>query len=243
MRQPRVGHPWLVHVDHGEAVLDCDWPDDCPTRVLRGAIAEQMGGGDGRRAHVDWHNHADGEEVRHATPRVLYRVTRGRPVVYAWGSRAHEQLTEIARVIHALRLPGGRVLDVRGVSIDVRQSQANATAKTWHRYILASPLFPPDVAWARRPRRPGPEREAWAGHLVARSIASLLCEMGLEARRHIHVRLSGYRDVRVCWERPEQGRRIERWGFSGWFVTNARLPDGIGLGRHRSEGFGEIRHA
>lgn len=235
---PQPDQPWVVGVPVGEAVLDCDWPPECPPRLLRGAIVAQMGGIE--HAHVDLHNHdpAGGHMTR--APRVCYRVPLGRPTVYAWGGLAHEHLTQLARDVHALRLPGGGVVDVRGVDLRLGVEQA-CTSKAWHRYELATPLFPPDVAWGRRPREDGPERWAWAGQLLERSITELLGDIGLEVRHAVHVHVEALRDARVEWSRPQRETVVSRWGFLARWACNARLPGGVALGKHRSEGWGEVR--
>lgn len=56
----------------------------------------------------------------------------------------------------------------------------------------------------------------------------------------VHVQVERYAVRRVEWDRPD-GRAFHADGFDAEIVANVRLPDGIGLGQHRAEGFGEVR--
>lgn len=119
------------------------------------------------------------------------------------------------------------------------------TPKRWHSYELVTPYCPSDVTWGRRPRgRDGAwARPAWAGAALAASIRQVALTLGhdLEVGAHrVHVQIADFADARAEWVRPD-GRQWRVDGFRARFVANVRLPDGIGLGRHRAEGFGEVR--
>jgi len=55
------------------------------------------------------------------------------------------------------------------------------------------------------------------------------------------VDVEDYDDRRVEWKRKRRGLEVRRWGFVARLVVNAVLPDGCGLGKHRSEGWGVLR--
>lgn len=236
--------PHIAEVEVAEVALDIpDWPRGACGRMLRGALCAELRQHVGDELHVDWHGHASDGTVRQALPPILYRVQDGRPSVWMMGERAGEHLALMLRKLRAVRLAGGDVVEVRGMDLRRSTCHVRTTPKRWQRYELVSPLFPTDVAWKRRPRQPGPERWAWAGQLVRKSMAELLRDVGVpeSSVRHLHVHVHDYDDRRVEWRRQGRGLEIRRWGFVARLVVNAVLPDGCALGKHRSEGWGVVR--
>ena len=63
----------------------------------------------------------------------------------------------------------------------------------------------------------------------------------VEGGNRLHVSIDEGQDERVTWERPGRGQSISSYGFRARWTCNAILPDGLGLGHHRAEGFGEVR--
>jgi hypothetical protein len=236
--EPEQGaQPWRVSVPYGWARIVLGRPFPATATVLRGAVPWALFGDE---AHVDWHQHLGTGENRQTAPPILYRVRDGVPLVYAWGPHAHQHLAYLARELHALRLPQGEILDVEGVDLRLREEeQVGVSLKRWWAHEIRD-YFPSQVVGARRPRggRTHPHRAAWAEQALASSISMWLREVGLEPQAHrpVHVRLEEVRHHRVAW----RGDKQVVWGFSGRLTTNARLPDGIGLGQHRSEGCGEV---
>lgn len=249
MTAPAVETPWRVTVPHGEATIRLDGPFSASGTSLRGAIPAALFGSDhkGKLEHVDWHQHVAGGETRKTVPPIMYRVdSRGTPRVFAWGRYAHEHLTFLARELRSLRLPNEEVRGVEAVELRIEQTDVGLHKEAWFEYELRTPYFPSRVVWARRPRRRGEARKAWAGQALASSIRMWLAEVGIEpgAHRPVHVHLTRYQDRDVAWRGGGSGdARDVRYGFEARFVTNAILPDGLGLGQHRSEGFGEVRRA
>lgn len=236
---PVEGMPWAREVEHVEIKLRCRLPPQIPARILRGAViaAVEAGGG----ASVAWHNHDDRAEAAYRMPEVLYR-TNGGPRLWMLGPRAREHAMMLGSRVHALRLPGGSVVAVDGAEVESGSTiVAPTTSKRWRRYELVTPLYPTSVAWKRRPRDAGPERWAWAGQLLGSCVESWLEAAGCTLHRRVHVHLHTFEEERVTWERPGREIRERVTGFRAKFVCNADLPDGVGLGQHRSEGFGEVR--
>lgn len=249
--EPRSPDPLGVDVPHAEARLVVRGWSDWPAHVVRGAICTELERAltgritDGWTAlHVDWHGHSEtGRSDRPA--RVCFRP-RGRGVieVYAWGDLAHTHVAALGR-LGALRDPRGEVCAVEDVQARTATTALAITPKRWHGYELVTPYCPSDVTWGRRPRgRDGAwARPAWAGAALAASIRQVALTLGhdLEAGAHrVHVQIADFADARAEWARPD-GREWRVDGFRARFVANVRLPDGIGLGRHRAEGFGEVR--
>lgn len=232
--------PWVRRVETVDARLVVDrWPAQSCATVLRGAVCEEMARQTAGQLHVDWHNHTD-DDVRQASPRVMYRVHDG-PHVYMWGERAAEHVSLLMRGLHALRLPRGEVVEVRGVDVTRADTDVRVHKSSWYAYELTSPLFPPDVSGRRMPN--GDARLAWAGQLLERCIMSWYSDIGLDtdhASQRLHVHMYDMRTVQLEW-RKSTGQLDRGLGFVGRFLTSAILPDGIGLGKHRSVGFGEVR--
>lgn len=228
--------PWRVRVEHGEAVVRLARPFRHSGTTLRGAIVDALHDVP-HEAHVDWHNHADGDEVRNAAPRVFYRVVDGVPRVWAWGERSHEHLVHLARRLRTLRTHTGQILDVEGLDLALAASDVGVHKTRWYRYTITD-YWPTAVALARRPGVPW-ARPAWAGAALEAAITAWYAELGLrmEPHRPVHVQVEEGRSVRLRW----RGDRDAGWGVTAMFVSNAILPDGLGLGQHRSEGFGEVR--
>jgi len=240
--------PWLIHVDHAEVRLSCRWPDTCPARILRGAIVGQVEKQIG--ASVEWHNHGDDGESSARPALTLYRV-RSSPEIYFYGRTAHQRAAWLLGSIHALTLPAGEVVAIDSADMRMGTTDCQVLGKTWATYDLVSPIFPSLVTYRRRPRDPGPERRAWAVHFLESSILDWLngarSEYGMEreaGQTGISVYVHDFDDIdrspKLRWERPGK-TEYEAHGFQCRFTSNAVLPDGCGLGRHRSEGFGEIR--
>lgn len=234
-----AGRPGFRKVEHVDVRLRCAWPAAVPARVLRGAVVariEEAGG-----ASVAWHNHDDNGALAQRPPEVLYR-TKGGPSLWMVGPRAEVHALAIGAAVKALRLPLGDVVQIDGAEMVRGLTVVGVgSSKRWRRYELVTPLFPPKVAWARRPRASGPERWAWAGHLLAESITGWLQAAGCVGGRPVHVHLHDLSEQPTLWSRPGRGAEERAVGFTARFVTNAVLPDGVGLGQHRSEGFGEVR--
>lgn len=234
-----------VQVDVAEATLVCAWPRNAGHALLRGAVCGEM-----MRAlsaaglpelHADWHNHAGAAGTIQQAPRVMYRITDQLPRVFFWGPRAHGHALACARHLRSLRFDSeDRVIPIDEVQVATRTERAGCTGRRPHVYRLASPMFPPKVSAERRPKNVRtPEARAWASFLVAASVRALLGEMGVD--------LDGGRPVDLHMEDLEWGEVRYRGtkeagvGFVATIYTTADLPDGVGIGARRSEGFGELR--
>lgn len=224
--------PWRASVEYGEVELG-RWPTSATT--LRGAVVAALG----PQAHVDMHNHLEDGTTRQARATVLYRVSGGRGRVWAYGPRALDHLAAVAR-ISALRLPSGSVVRVDEARLRTRTLEVGLHKAEWYAYDLRTPYFPSEVAYQRRPRGSDAEQAAWAGQALSSSIRLWLDDLGIVAAAHrpVHVQVTDCQTERVNWR---DRKEAARFGFYATFVTNAILPDGIGLGQHVSEGFGETR--
>lgn len=228
--------PWRVAVPWARVVLGCDWPS--PASALRGAVVGALGGVD---AHIDFHSHLSDGTTRQQSPPVLYRVRDRRPEVFLYGPRAHEHALSVARIDHLLDPARGGV-PVDGVEIVSGSTEVGVCKDGWRRYELASNYFPSGVACARRPKEASHEQDAWAAGALGSSLRLWLEAQGITPPPHrpVVVHLVGVDHERVTWR---DRREAMRWGFRARFVSNAIVPDGIGLGQHVSEGWGEVWRA
>lgn len=228
--------PFRATVSWARVDLEADWP--APASALRGAVVAALGGPD---AHVDFHGHLGDGTNRQAPACVLYRVHYRRPSVWLYGPRAHDHARLVGVVDH-LRDPAAGGVPVTGASMSMGTTDVGVDKDGWHRYSVEG-YFPSEVAYARRPRgRPSPEQDAWATGCLVSSCTRWLGQFGIEPQpqRPLVVHVVHVRHHRVEW----RGRKeAVRWGFSARFVSNAILPDGVGLGQHVSEGWGEVRRA
>lgn len=201
------------------------WPPGACGRMLRGALCTELRQHVGDQLHVDWHGHAE-EGHRAAYPPICFRGF-ARPSLWMRGPRTTEHV-RLLLGLRAIRLRrDGDVLPVEDMEIRHVEEEITTSNKRWRRYELETPIYPPDVAWRRRPRKAGPERCAWAGQLLRGSLA----ELGADAHVHVH----------EMEDRPVAWRGEKRQGFVARFVTNACLPDGVGIGSHKAEGWGVLR--
>lgn len=231
-------------VPTAEAVLSIPgWPRFGCARVLRSAIAEEMQAQLGNLYHSEWMGKdLETGECIGRTARILYRFRNYTPTVYAWDDRAHDHMQQLAIRLRSLRIDtreGPKVYTVD--SVDVRMSSGVLGINASHRYHyrFVSPLFPTDTQWHRRPRCSGPFRNAWAQEVVAGCIAGLLDVENLyDAPVHVYGSLT---EMPVEWSRPHRDLTTRRMGVSGEFVTNVEIPDGMTIGRHGAEGYGEVR--
>lgn len=227
----------VVEVPVAEARLHVpSWPRGATASVLRGAVCAEMERHAPGGLHVDWHSHVADGTTRQAPALTAYRVHDGLRIHWH-GPRAHEHAALLACSLHALRLPGGDVLPVERVDVTTSVERAGASGRRPYVYRLASPLWPPHVAWRRRPRDPGPAQRAWCSYLVAACTREWLRSVGVDlaAGMPVDVHLEDIRWTRGDW------REDRRPVFTATIYTPACLPDGIGLGHHRAFGWGEIR--
>lgn len=218
-----------ARVEYGSVRLGCSWPFG-PTS-LRGAVVSALGG---RAAHVDLHGH-DGERGRQARATVLYRVHDDSPIVWAYGPRALVHLRAVA-CVGALDGPDGRPVPVEGADLSTGALEVGSHKARWFRYESVSAYYPTAVQAARRPGG-GPELDAWAGWCLAGSMRAWLVDVGVGAHpRDVHVQIVALHREAVAWRDRDRGQ-----GFRARWVSNAILPDGVGLGQHVAEGFGEVR--
>ena len=219
--------------------------------ALRGAILEEVAriSGGNERLHSDWNGRLGGEEGETISriPPILYRVRGDAAHLYFWGPRTAERLAELGRV-EAVTDPENRRILVE-ISINSRTEETALTPRAWHRYESVSPWWPPARVWGRKPPHDAPQCvwNAWAADALSMGILGLFRALGVPEetsgeRTRLTVSVADMRCVPVVWHRDSKDIHHESVGFMVRFVANCALPDGIMLGKHGAEGYGEIRY-
>lgn len=242
--------PWGVARLHISA-----WPRWGCARVLRGAVVDAMARALGGAYHSEWcgRDPETGEQTMRRT-QICYRMTDRAPIVYAWGERAHDHLRALAAHLRALtvtsREDGGvRVCAVEGIGLQLGIDPCGIDRRRVYRYRLASPFFPTNRQWARRPLEAGWAREWHMQDCLHGSILGLIDSdpislsqiEGWERGCHlVRVESRGLREDRdgANWRRPERGLETSRAAIIGEFSTNVILPPWMGIGSHTAEGYG-----
>jgi hypothetical protein len=213
-------------------------------RMLRSAVGEEINKQLGNMAHSDWLGKDEAGETTKRQARVYYRYCDHTPQVFIWDDLASDHTNALCQYLHAIRIDtrekGPLVLPVEEIRIE--QGTAVLGQNQCYRYLyeFASPLFPTDRQWARRPRDPGHWRNHWMIDTIQGCIAGLLAGNNLHSN-DITIAPVSLSETRVEWSRPQRGLDTFRQGVTGRFVANVELPNGIAIGRHGAEGYGEIR--
>lgn len=234
-----------VPVTVAEIAFPGRWPANLGPRHLRGAVLEQLRRVEGDSLHSDWHGHQNGPDGGMNRPApVCFRVGRdGRPRLWIAGQRAGMHAALVARSLRSVAAPSGGVIDLGDPDIDLRTENAS-TARQWTVYRLETPLYPTHTQWKRRPRDNDPDmRAAWVSACLRSVMLAWMTAHGVTDSPSfpIHVAARDIQEVSVQWARPQRHITEYADGFFATVTTNAVLPDGVGLGHHRSEGFGELR--
>jgi hypothetical protein len=213
-------------------------------RMLRSAIGEEMNKRLGAMAHSDWLGKDETGECVRRQARIYYRYSNHTPQVFFWDDLAKDHVMALAGHLQSIRVDtrekGALILPVEEVRIE--QGVATMGQNQCHRYLyeFASPLFPTDRQWARRPRESSHWRNHWMIDSIQGTIAGLLKANNLH-NDDITVAPVSLAECRVEWSRPQRGLDTFRQGITGRFIANVELPSGIAIGRHGAEGYGEVR--
>lgn len=233
--QPFIPH--RVPVDHADITLDCDGYI-FGEHSLCAAVATEMERVLGALAHADFGGRdGAGGVPLHRVPVVRYRVRGRRPHLHIVGPLAHQHARAVLTHLTALRTPTGDVLPVRPSATLHTTESIGVHRRFWHEYALISPVMPARVAIDRMPRKGAAwALDAWAQAYVTSALTTLLESLGATVAVPLYTRLVDPVIQRVTFGSCETIPAI-----GGTLVTNARVPDGIGLGARTAFGFGEMR--
>jgi CRISPR-associated endoribonuclease Cas6 len=165
-------------------------------------------------------------------PRVIYRVVEREPTVVAV-AEGIEVLSALTLVGNDLRL-GAFTRRVVEATLNI-SDHALGPSRSSYRYRFTAPwLALNQENHARFGRMDAENRRRLLDAQVANNCLSLAKSFGLR----ITTRLAGLAHVRPV---PVPMKNVEMVGFFGEFEVNFNIPDGLGLGKSVSKGFGAVR--
>ena len=180
------------------------------------------------------HNHYETGELRYDYPLVQYKVIMGVPTLVAL-EEGSNLLTGLFLSIKKLEL-GGRVYEIMSKNIENKQIEVGysselieyrfqtlwmALNQTNHKLFLVAS---------------NDQKTNMLNKILLGNVLSLL--KGLNIRLKENERLMA--KTNVC-EKSTKFKDKDMIAFEGSFIINAMLPDGIGLGKAVSRGFGAIK--
>jgi hypothetical protein len=194
---------------------------------LRGYFSQLFG------AQSDlWHNHrADGKPI-YRYPLIQYKVIGRQPMLTGLGEGA-QLLTQHFLDVKELHIDGLHI-PLHSKQIKSRQAPIGVNGSL-HRYRFANPWFALNQENFRRYKAlPEPERKGMLQRLLTGHILSFFKGVGHWEEEQVMVELLELQPVQAKFK--NQPMRM----FKGQFVTNARLPEYIGLGKSVARGFGTV---
>ncbi len=179
------------------------------------------------------HNHYDDDKLRYKYPLVQYKIVNGIPVLIGLGEGA-ELLIELFFKIKELNL-GDKMFRIYSKNIK-SINYVPAISEKLIKYEFKLP-------WMALNQKnfdkynlllPGEERTEFLNKILIGNILSFYKGIGFTANNRIYAQV----DVR---EKISAFKNKKMTVLIGSFLTNAVLPDFIGLGKAVSRGFGTIK--
>lgn len=211
-----------------ELCWDREIPGPAATRAgqLRGAIAAAF-------TTDNWfHQHATNGQPLYRYPQVQYRWHGGHGLIIGWLTAA-ERLLALPWLDLELRLGAATAVRISDVRLETRHAPFGIGERLRH-YRFVSPvlLFNQRVYAAYRTMTTAPQRQAERDRLLVANLLIALRGLGI----HFPERL--YATFTQCTTVSCHYKRQELIGVQGEFVSNALLPNGLGIGHAVSHGFG-----
>lgn len=181
------------------------------------------------------HNHYEDGTYRQRYPLVQYKVLGGVPTLVGLGEGAG-LLVELFLRMRELDIAGQRY-PVQAKHIEHRAAAIGASDEL-HRYRFETLWMPLNQENHREYQQLSPEeRRRQLTRILTNNVLALLKAADAYApempRLLVHLALS---EPVVT-----QFKNQPMLGFTGEFVANVRLPDGLGLGKSVARGFGAVR--
>lgn len=181
------------------------------------------------------HNHYDDGKSRYTYPLVQYKVLHGTPVLVGVNDGA-QLLAELFFKMKFIRI-GERDYPVLERDIAFRKVEVGMSEGLRDYQFQSAWMALNQNNYAEYQQTPEPDRKAYLSRILTGNILSFFKGMGLflppEARIVSSFRLhseglTGFKDKMMVV-------------FQGDFTSNVMLPDGIGLGKAVSRGYGAIQ--
>lgn len=204
-------------------------PHEIP--ALRGAVAAHAG-----PENLLLHNHQPDGGLRYRYPLVQYQHRHGYPTLLALNDGVEAVQEFLQQPDWQLRFADGRPMPLQLHRLEVRQHRLHVTERPFV-YQLHQWLALNQENFERYERTPGlGARLQLLEKLLTAHILSFATGVGWQVEAPLRVELLDLHPPRLV-----SGRDHRAMAFSGTFQVNAYLPDGIGLGRHVSLGYGTVR--
>jgi hypothetical protein len=201
-------------------------PAEARIRQLRGALAKRF------RADSAFHQRdAEGRQI-YRYPPIQYRWHKGIALLAGW-HQAAETLSNLPWPDLSLTL-GDDPVCVTDAVITCRTARFGIDARL-HHYRLQSPvlLFNQET-YPRYTALEAGERHHEQDRLLTAQLLTALRALGVEVPVHLYATLVDPRPRRIRFKQQPL------LGLGGRLITNAVLPDGLGIGHATSHGFGWI---
>jgi Cas6b C-terminal domain/Cas6b N-terminal domain len=180
------------------------------------------------------HNHLEGGELRYAYPLVQYKVINDTPMLVGMGEGA-TLLTELFLEIKELNIDG-KIYPVYSKDIAADNAQIGISDKL-HTYRFENLWMALNQEnYAKFKRYNDAEKQDQLNSIATRNILSFFKGFGLHLSQENRILM----DAQVS-EYDTQFKNTMMSAFKGKLVTNAILPNFIGLGKSVSRGFGVLR--
>ncbi|HOB62024.1 MAG TPA: CRISPR-associated endonuclease Cas6 [Candidatus Competibacteraceae bacterium] len=205
-------------------------PGPAATRAgqLRGALATAFTDDD------LFHQHAANGQPLYRYPHVQYRWRAGRGLVIGWQA-ATERLLRLPWLDLELCLGAASAVRVADIRLTTRHAPFGIGERLHHyRFVSPALLFNQRIYAAYRVMDTTEQRQAERNRLLIASLLIALRGLGV----HFPERL--YAIFTRCERVFCRYKRQELIGLQGEFVSNAVLPDGLGIGHAVSHGYGWI---
>lgn len=179
------------------------------------------------------HNHFDGAALRYAYPLVQYKVIGKVPTLFGFGEGA-DLLVALFLKIRELYIEERRY-EVLNKHIQ-RENREIGVSEDLHTYEFQTLWMALNQKNYPRYRKSTPEEQQTMLKQIA--IGNILsfyksCQLYLTPEERVLVQLD-------LQQKSTQFKDQTMWAFTGAIVSNALLPDGIGIGKSTSRGFGTL---
>lgn len=179
------------------------------------------------------HNHYADGTFRQGYPLVQYKVLGGTPTLVGLGGGA-ALLVELFLRIRELNLEGRRY-PVLAKHICHEQAAVGVDAGALHTYQFETLWLPLNQDNHREYQELSPgERQRQLSRILGNNILAFLKRAGADTTARVLLQL------RLTEPTITKFKNQPMLGFGGEFVTNAVLPDGVGLGKSVARGFGTV---
>lgn len=197
-------------------------------QMFRGAFIKKMGGG----ADPLLHNHV-GDGLRYSYPLIQYKIWEGRPAVVGIGGGSDV----LAHLPPTCRLMIGRQereFKLEHIKVEPYEPEISEIAKMYEitKFI---PLNRDNMAeFESLPALT--DRIGFLENIINANILAFFKGIGFHCHDEIYSAISS-----ISKSYPLYYKNIKFIGFDLCFITNVLLPEGIGLGKSVSVGFGTLR--